>query len=180
MRLHLLLLAAGCDAFNVPAATSSMYSAARRASLRLSEPPDPEHEAKVAKALKAMTGFANSYCKNTETSYCSDPSIPSVCRTARPPAPRLIPSTHVREQVVIKGLAEHKVVLGAPLCPCRHYEDKQAEAKDGYWNCPCVPMRERHECHCMLFLTKDNEFAGDSQKLDVDDVLEHTSLMSIL
>ena len=91
-----------------------------------------------------------------------------------------MPSTHVRPQVVIKGLAEHKVVLGAPLCPCRHYEDKQAEAKDGYWNCPCVPMRERHECHCMLFLTKDNEFAGDSQKLDVDDVLEHTSLMSIL
>ena len=28
-------------------------------------------------------------------------------------------------------------------------EDKQAEAQDGYWNCPCVPMRERHECHCM-------------------------------
>ena len=88
--------------------------------------------------------------------------------------------SRVRPQVVIKGLAEHKVVLGAPLCPCRHYEDKQAEAKDGYWNCPCVPMRERHECHCMLFLTKENEFAGDSQKLDVDDVLEHTSLMSIL
>ena len=149
MRLHLLLLAAGCDAFNVPHHALSQ-SAARRASLKLSEPPDPEHEAKVAKALKAMTGFANSYCKNTETSYCSDASIPSVCRTARPPAPRhIMSSSRVRPQVVIKGLAEHKVVLGAPLCPCRHYEDKQAEAKDGYWNCPCVPMRERHECHCM-------------------------------
>ena len=88
----------------------------------------PEHDEKVAKALKAMVGFSNSYCKNTRTTYCSDPSIPAV---------------------VIKGLAEHKVLLGAPLCPCRHYEDKVAEAKDGYWNCPCVPMRERHECHCM-------------------------------
>ena len=44
---------------------------------------------------------------------------------------------------VIKGLAEHKDTLGAPLCPCRHYDDKEAEAKQGYWNCPCVPMRER-------------------------------------
>ena len=26
---------------------------------------------------------------------------------------------------------------------------------------PCVPMRERHECHCMLFLTEDNDFAGE-------------------
>lgn len=26
--------------------------------------------------------------------------------------------------VVIKGLAEHKDELGAPLCPCRHYDDK--------------------------------------------------------
>jgi len=120
---------------------------------------DPEHEAKVAKALKAMVGFSNSYVKNTGTAYCSDPSIPAV---------------------VIKGLAEHKVTLGAPLCPCRHYEDKQAEAKDGYWNCPCVPMRERHECHCMLFLTEDNEFAGDNQKLTVEETIEYTSSMSIL
>merc|ERR1719230_1868159 len=120
---------------------------------------DPEHEAKVAKALKAMVGFSNSYCKNTGTSYCSDPTIPAV---------------------VIKGLAEHKVTLGAPLCPCRHYEDKEAEAKDGYWNCPCVPMRERHECHCMLFLTSDNEFAGDSQQISVEETKQLTSEISIL
>ena len=67
-------------------------------------------------------------------------------------------------------MAEHKVSLGAPLCPCRHYEDKQAEAKDGYWNCPCVPMRERHECHCMLFLTADNEFVGEEDTLTVEEV----------
>ena len=64
-----------------------------------------------------------------------------------------------------KGLAMHKDDLGAPLCPCRHYEDKTAEVNMAYWNCPCVPMRERKECHCMLFLTKDNPFVGDQQKI---------------
>jgi ferredoxin-thioredoxin reductase catalytic chain len=96
----------------------------------------------MEKATKAMTAFTNKYLQNTCTTLCADKSVPSV---------------------VIKGLAEHKVTLGAPLCPCRFYEDKEAEAKDGYWNCPCVPMRERHECHCMLFLTEDNDFAGTEQ-----------------
>lgn len=99
-----------------------------------------EREKAVEKATKAMTAFSNKYIANTDTTYCSDMSIPAV---------------------VIKGLAEHKVSLGTPLCPCRYYEDKEKEAKDGFWNCPCVPMRERHECHCMLFLTEDNAFAGD-------------------
>jgi len=101
---------------------------------------EEEREIAMEKALKAMTNFSNKYISNTETKYCSDLSIPAV---------------------VIKGLAEHKVNLGAPLCPCRFYEDKEKEAKDGYWNCPCVPMRERHECHCMLFLTEDNDFVGE-------------------
>lgn len=52
--------------------------------------------------------------------------------------------------VVIKGLAEHKETLGAPLCPCRHYDDKEAEAKMGYWNCPCTPMRERKVRHAQF------------------------------
>lgn len=29
----------------------------------------------------------------------------------------------------ITGLAAHKEELGAPLCPCRNYEDKQAEVR---------------------------------------------------
>ena len=94
------------------------------------------------KATKAMTAFTNRYLKNTDTTLCNEKSIPAV---------------------VIRGLAEHKVSLGAPLCPCRFYEDKEAEVKAGYWNCPCVPMRERRECHCMLFLTEDNAFAGPEQ-----------------
>ncbi len=44
---------------------------------------------------------------------------------------------------LVQGLAEHKSELGAPLCPCRHYDDKKMEAAQGFWNCPCVPMRER-------------------------------------
>jgi hypothetical protein len=72
-----------------------------------------EREVAMEKALKAMTAFSNKYIQNTGTYYCSDKSIPAV---------------------VIKGLAEHKVTLGAPLCPCRFYENKEMEAQDGYWN----------------------------------------------
>jgi ferredoxin-thioredoxin reductase catalytic chain len=103
----------------------------------------------MSKSLKAMTMFSNTYAKNTGTFFCSDPSIAAV---------------------VIKGLAEHKDQLGAPLCPCRHYDDKPAEARDGFWNCPCTPMRERHECHCMLFLKSDDDFAGDRQELSLEEV----------
>ena len=50
-----------------------------------------------------------------------------------------------------QGLAEHKDELGAPLCPCRHYDDKRLEAEQGFWNCPCVPMRERKVSLAQLF-----------------------------
>ena len=87
-------------------------------------PPDPAADddtpVPVQKALAAMTAFSNRYVKVSGTKYCSEPSVPAV---------------------VIRGLAEHKAALGAPLCPCRNYVDKEAEAKSGYWNCPCVPMR---------------------------------------
>ena len=67
-------------------------------------------------------------------------------------------------------MAEHKDTLGAPLCPCRHYEDKEAEVKNGFWNCPCVPMRERKECHCMLFLTEDNPFQNGDATISLEDI----------
>ena len=44
------------------------------------------------------------------------------------------------------------------------------QANHGFWNCPCVPMRERKECHCMLFLTEDNDFVGTEQTITVDEV----------
>jgi ferredoxin-thioredoxin reductase catalytic chain len=97
------------------------------------------------RTFEVMRHFAETYAKRTGTFFCSDPAITTA---------------------VIEGLALHKEQLGAPLCPCRFYEDKEAEVKAGYWNCPCVPMRERKECHCLLFLTPDNPLAGTRQTLE--------------
>lgn len=101
------------------------------------------------KNLEAMKNFSETYAKRTGTYFCVDPSVTAV---------------------VIEGLAKHKDELGAPLCPCRHYEDKEAEVKAAYWNCPCIPMRERKDCHCMLFLTPDNEFAGEQQDIAMEEI----------
>lgn len=103
------------------------------------------------KNLEAMRHFSEQYAKRTGTYFCSEPSVTAV---------------------VIEGLAKHKDDLGAPLCPCRHYEDKAAEVSATFWNCPCVPMRERKECHCMLFLTSDNEFAGEMQEISLETIKE--------
>ncbi|MEB3830045.1 ferredoxin-thioredoxin reductase catalytic domain-containing protein [Phormidium sp. CCY1219] len=106
------------------------------------------------KNLEAMRRFSEQYAKRTGTYFCADLGVTSV---------------------VIEGLAKHKEELGAPLCPCRHYEDKEAEVKAAYWNCPCIPMRERKECHCMLFLTPDNDFAGDQQEIDFEQIRATTN-----
>jgi ferredoxin-thioredoxin reductase catalytic chain len=153
LALSCLVLLQSVDSFVVD---SRMGATARRmntgSSWKMARDDDmspEERKIAVEKATKAMTAFTNKYLENTGTKLCSDLAIPAV---------------------VIKGLAEHKVSLGAPLCPCRFYDDKEAEAKDGFWNCPCVPMRERHECHCMLFLKEDNDFAGDEKVITFDDV----------
>ena len=103
------------------------------------------------KSLVAMKSFAEKYAQRTETYFCLDPSVTAV---------------------VIEGLAKHKAELGAPLCPCRHYEDKEAEVKNAFWNCPCVPMRERKDCHCMLFLKPDDDFVGEKQEIDLEYIEE--------
>ncbi|MBW4682856.1 MAG: ferredoxin--nitrite reductase [Microcoleus vaginatus WJT46-NPBG5] len=103
------------------------------------------------KSLEAMVQFSQTYAQRTGTYFCSEPSVTAV---------------------VIEGLAKNKDDLGSPLCPCRHYEDKEAEVAAAYWNCPCVPMRERKECHCMLFLTPENDFAGESQTMTIEQVKE--------
>lgn len=106
------------------------------------------------KSVEIMRKFSEQYARRSDTYFCVDKSVTSV---------------------VIKGLADHKDSLGAPLCPCRHYDDKAAEAQQGFWNCPCVPMRERKECHCMLFLTPDNDFAGQDQSISLDEIKESTA-----
>lgn len=108
------------------------------------------------KSVEIMRKFSEQYARKSDTFFCVDKGVTSV---------------------VIKGLADHRDTLGAPLCPCRHYDDKAAEASQGFWNCPCVPMRERKECHCMLFLTPDNDFAGDEQAISLEEIKELTANM---
>jgi ferredoxin-thioredoxin reductase catalytic chain len=95
-----------------------------------------------SKIVESMRQFAESYAKTTDTFFCSDIDV---------------------TESVIQGLANNKETFGAPLCPCRYYDNKDDEVSLAYWNCPCVPMRERKECHCMLFLTENNEFASTKQ-----------------
>ena len=102
-----------------------------------------------ADSLEVIRKFAETYAQRTDTYFCSDLSVTAV---------------------VLKGLAVHKDELGAPLCPCRHYEDKNAEAAQAFWNCPCVPMRERKECHCMLFLTENSPFRGNNQRISIEEI----------
>ena len=101
------------------------------------------------KQLESIRKFAEKYAERTDTYFCSNRGVTAA---------------------VIKGLAQHKQELGSPLCPCRHYEDKQAEVKKAYWNCPCVPMREEKKCHCLLFLTPDNPLAGNSQNISTEEI----------
>ena len=94
------------------------------------------------KTVEFMRQFAESYAKSTDTFFCSDLDV---------------------TESVIQGLSNNKKQLGAPLCPCRYYDNKEDEVSLASWNCPCVPMRERKECHCMLFLPPDNEFSSTKQ-----------------
>ena len=138
-----------------PAAAAFMSDAAnpsKSAGLPDAAPPAASADGstpKAADSLEVIRKFAETYAKRTGTFFCSDPGVTAV---------------------VLEGLARNKDELGGALCPCRHYEDKVAEVAQAFWNCPCVPMRERKECHCMLFLTEDNPFRGESQTISLDDV----------
>jgi ferredoxin-thioredoxin reductase catalytic chain len=127
-------------------------------SSRISMTSETSNNIEHDKTLLAMKNFAEQYAKRTDTYFCIDPSVTAV---------------------VIEGLARHKEELGAPLCPCRHYEDKEAEVKNTYWNCPCVPMRERKECHCMLFITPDNDFAGTEQEIPLTEIASLRESMAL-
>ena len=138
---------------NTPGVSFSRVNQRKSVLVRAAQTSDQET---TSKSLEIMRKFSEQYAKRSGTYFCMDKSVTAV---------------------VIKGLAEHKDELGAPLCPCRHYDDKQAEADQGFWNCPCVPMRERKECHCMLFLTEDNDFRGDEQEITMDEVTSLTEGM---
>jgi len=99
--------------------------------------------------IEAVRQFAESYAKKTNTYFCLDRSVTAF---------------------VLEGLAKNKRELGSPLCPCRYYDNKEEEVAASYWNCPCLPMRERKECHCMLFLCEDNNYTSKSQELSLEEL----------
>ncbi len=94
--------------------------------------------------FESIKNFAETYAAATDTFFCKDISI---------------------TKSVLIGLTINKEKYGSPLCPCRYYDNKEDEISLSYWNCPCIPMRERRECHCMLFLPSGNAFSSELQKL---------------
>ncbi|KVH92770.1 Ferredoxin thioredoxin reductase beta subunit, domain-containing protein [Cynara cardunculus var. scolymus] len=86
------------------------------------------------KSVEIMRKFSEQYARKSDTFFCVDKGVTSV---------------------VIKGLADHRDSLGAPLCPCRQVK----------------------ECHCMLFLTPDNDFAGNEQAISLEEIKELTANM---
>ncbi|KAG7033139.1 Ferredoxin-thioredoxin reductase catalytic chain, chloroplastic [Cucurbita argyrosperma subsp. argyrosperma] len=145
------------------------------------------------KSVEIMRKFSEQYARKSGTYFCVDKGVTAVVikllilklsnyllvSEAIEEKKLRLCSRSVREAYIRskQGLADHKDTLGAPLCPCRHYDDKAAEVAQGFWNCPCVPMRERKECHCMLFLTPENDFAGNDQVITMEDIKATTANM---
>ncbi|KAG7016167.1 Ferredoxin-thioredoxin reductase catalytic chain, chloroplastic [Cucurbita argyrosperma subsp. argyrosperma] len=137
------------------------------------------------KSVEIMRKFSEQYARKSGTYFCVDKGVTAVV-IKKHLIDYTVREAHVRSK---QGLADHKDTLGAPLCPCRHYDDKPAEVAQGFWNCPCVPMRERRmwsenkvflgrkECHCMLFLTPENDFAGTDQAISLEDIRATTANM---
>ncbi|XPV76963.1 MAG: ferredoxin-thioredoxin reductase catalytic domain-containing protein [Desulfovibrio sp.] len=88
------------------------------------------------KKLTLIKNYVQKYCQRTGLQLHSMPDV---------------------SEAVMKGLASHMEELGRPLCPCRFYEDKQAEVEKREWLCPCNDMKQYKYCHCMLFVT-DKDF----------------------
>lgn len=88
------------------------------------------NEATIAR----MRNFVEKYCAKSGTVTHPEPGI---------------------TDAVILGLAHHQETLGKPLCPCRFYPDKAAEAKHRTWICACDDMQVYKYCHCLLFVTED-------------------------
>ncbi|XP_066372221.1 ferredoxin-thioredoxin reductase catalytic chain, chloroplastic isoform X1 [Miscanthus floridulus] len=143
-----------CGGLPVRPSSTAPKGRPRRCAVRAQAAGADASNDKSDKSVEVMRKFSEQYARRSNTFFCADKTVTAV---------------------VIKGLADHRDTLGAPLCPCRHYDDKAAEVAQGFWNCPCVPMRERKECHCMLFLTPDNDFAGKDQVISLEEVKEATS-----
>nr|GME07724.1 ferredoxin-thioredoxin reductase catalytic chain, chloroplastic [Ipomoea batatas] len=58
-----------------------------------------------------------------------------------------------------------------------HYDDKTAEVEKGFWNCPCLPLREMKQgvpLHAFNF-SPHNDFAGEKQTISLEEIRETTA-----
>jgi ferredoxin-thioredoxin reductase catalytic chain len=124
----------------------TLWGYVRRAR-RKTEPSPDSSEVKLVSEdeVTVMRNFVGAYARKTGTRLARHREIP---------------------ERVIRGLAENKKLYGAPLCPCRSYEDPKKEVKRGHMNCPCEPMRKEKKCHCLLFLPEDHLLVDASDVLD--------------
>jgi len=53
------------------------------------------------------------------------------------------------KDLILEGLERNLNKYGARYCPCRINRDKDTI-------CPCTKMRQDKECHCKLFMPKNN------------------------
>lgn len=86
------------------------------------------------KSLDRINKFVKAYCEKSGT-------------TTHPEAEVL--------EAVVLGLAANLDELGKPLCPCRFYKDKKAEAAHRTWICACDDMQIYKYCHCLLFVNAE-------------------------
>ena len=103
----------------------------------------------TSESLEVIRKFAEVYAKRTGPIFFSDHGVTAF---------------------VLKGLARHSDAFGGALCPCRHYEEKQAEMSQVFWNRPHVSMCERKHFHSMLFLTEDSPIRGDHRTITTETI----------
>ena len=90
----------------------------------------------INKAFARIKRFVKRYCEKSGTVTHPDMEI---------------------SEAVVMGLAGNLATLGKPLCPCRFYPDKKAEAKHRTWICACDDMQIYKYCHCLLFVNDEGK-----------------------
>ena len=78
------------------------------------------------KIVEFMRQFAESYAKSTDTFFCSDLDV---------------------TESVIQGLSNNKEKFGAPLCPCRYYDNKEDEIIGTVLVSQCVKEKSVNACY---------------------------------
>ena len=108
----------------------------------------------TSESPEVIVNFAEVHARCTGPFFCSDNGVMAV---------------------VLKDLARHCDDFGGALCPCRHYQEKQAEMSQVFWNRPHLSMCERKHFHSMLFLTEDSPFQDGEATIGIEDISREIS-----